>query len=140
GTAARSSRGHQHFDDLRRPHRYGRNFLDVLAARSVSRQLRQGEIGLGQNRAEVVPEVMRNSGSHQAEALKLLRGEQSVVGLLEIGYIGARSDIAGEEAIRGGSWYATIEHPTIFSIVPSQPVFDLKAPAGVERRAVGCTA
>ena len=58
-------------------------------------------------------------------------------GLLELGDVGATSDVAAELVFRRVTGDANIEKPAVFSIVAFEPVFHRKRCAGVEGRTIG---
>jgi len=49
-----------------------------------------------------------------------------------VGCINAGSDVTKERTIRKESWYARVEDPTVFPIMPSEPTFFLEGTSGIK--------
>src|SRR5262252_9124744 len=61
-------------------------------------------------------------------------------GLLAIGYVHARTNVAGKGAVFMESWHANVEHPSVLAVVPSQTAFFPKRLPLVERPVVNLVA
>src|SRR5262245_29462944 len=80
---------------------------------------------------------MGNSGGKLADDRQTLHVRKRAIALLDplaVGDVDGGTDVAEKFAVFGEARRALVEDPTVFAVMPAQPVFDLGWASCIERR------